>query len=178
MHWIIMNILSVLVVLFLRDWSRIYKLDLITNVTKCCLKIYFWEAEQIQISFYNKNFWTVSIRFLDAKVNVVNVESLKKAGDINNETIHDNDDKIVVGVLLPRQLEANNDVVAKEHGVTRRQIVIKIILAHLKTSNFYFCLSFLNGRICHLFIAHAAAACSSFLHWLIISTSSNLFICS
>ena len=97
-------------------------------------------------------------------MNVVNVESLKKAGDINNETIHDNDDKIVVGVLLPRQLEANNDVVAKEHGVTRRQIVIKIILTHLKTSNFYFCLSFLNGRICHLFIAHAAAACSSFLH--------------
>ena len=59
-------------------------------------------------------------------MNVVNVESLKKAGDIDNETIHDNDDKIVVGVLLPRQLEANNDVVAKEHGVTRRQIVIKI----------------------------------------------------
>ena len=58
-------------------------------------------------------------------MNVVNVESLKKAGDIDNETIHDNDDKIVVGVLLPRQLEANNDVVAKEHGVTRRQIVIK-----------------------------------------------------
>ena len=57
-------------------------------------------------------------------MNVVNVESLKKTdqGDNENDTSHDNDDKIVVGVLLPRHLEANNDVVAKEHGVTHRQI--------------------------------------------------------
>lgn len=90
----------------------------------------FKKKQQEQDSIYNIFEQSLSIRFLDAKVNVVNVESLKKAGDIDNETIHDNDDKIVVGVLLPRQLEANNDVVAKEHGVTRRQIVIKIILAH------------------------------------------------
>ena len=59
-------------------------------------------------------------------MNVVSVESLKKADqdDLDNETLHDNDDKIVVGVLLPRQLEANNDVVAKEHGVTHRQMVL------------------------------------------------------
>ena len=58
-------------------------------------------------------------------MNIVNVESLKKFSqdDLNNETetIHDtdnnDDDKIVVGVLLPRHLEGNNDVVAKEHGV-------------------------------------------------------------
>ena len=52
----------------------------------------------------------------------MNVESLKKTDQGDNETSHDNDDKIVVGVLLPRHLEANNDVVAKEHGVTHRQI--------------------------------------------------------
>ena len=59
-------------------------------------------------------------------MNVVNVESLKKTDQDDNETVHDDTEKkIVVGVLLPRK-RSGEDVVAKEHGVTHRHIVLKI----------------------------------------------------
>ena len=55
-------------------------------------------------------------------MNVVNVESLKKTDQDDNETVHDDTEKkIVVGVLLPRK-RSGEDVVAKEHGVTQTHI--------------------------------------------------------
>ena len=55
-------------------------------------------------------------------MNVVNVESLKKTDQDDTDTVHDDtDQKIVIGVLLPRK-NAQGDVVAKEQGVTHRHI--------------------------------------------------------
>ena len=68
-------------------------------------------------SFFLASLLTVLLNYSKGKVTLINVLNLTDSPETHDRNIVDKD-TIVVGVLLPRNVEGNNDVVAK----VRKQI--------------------------------------------------------